>query len=217
MSDRDGVLAQIHAAFARVERPPDAFLQGSHEGCEPFEEVEPFRGRAWQSLAPAFLDARYCALGFFSEGGFRYFLPAYLVADLQDGLQTADPVFHLTHGFYEIAVESSTPSLTIRTGKSVLLNPRRYGGMRWEDYARFRLSVFTREECAAIVAYLEYRRERPDALDREAIDAALRLFWLERARTAPTQEELATHLRREAEHLTALLSRQPHDPAGPTA
>ena len=45
------------------------------------------------------LDAGYDALSFFSEGGFRYFLPANLIADLGKQLQTADPVFHLMNGF----------------------------------------------------------------------------------------------------------------------
>jgi hypothetical protein len=36
------------------------------------------------------LDAGYNALSFFSECGFRYFLPAYLIVDLDERLQTAD-------------------------------------------------------------------------------------------------------------------------------
>lgn len=100
MRDRQRVIEQIRQAFRDTERPGDAFLQGSREGCEPGESVAPFMGVAeWSQLDPVTLDASYTALSFFSEGGFRYFLPAYLIADLEERLQTADPVFHLTNGF----------------------------------------------------------------------------------------------------------------------
>ena len=106
-----------------------------------------------------FLMPDYNALSFLSEGGFRYFLPAYLIADLEDRLQTADPVFHLTNGFSDkivkIPVGQRIYEKTI--GKSAFVNPRRYGAMTWHDHARCRLSVFTREEAGAIVAYLEYK------------------------------------------------------------
>ena len=45
MSDKETVIAAIHKAFETTEHPGDAFLQGSHEGCEPAEEVGPVRGR----------------------------------------------------------------------------------------------------------------------------------------------------------------------------
>lgn len=92
MSDRESVIDLIYAVFAGNPYPGDAFLLGSTEGCEPFEEVGPFQGRQdWQSLEADFLDAHYSALSFFSEAGLRFFLPAYLVADLRGELKTADP------------------------------------------------------------------------------------------------------------------------------
>jgi hypothetical protein len=100
MQDKQQVIAHIREAFRETERPGDAFLQGSHEGCEPGESVALFIGVTdWSQLDPAIFDASYTALSFLSEGGFRYFLPAYLIADLQDQLQSADPLFHLTNGF----------------------------------------------------------------------------------------------------------------------
>jgi hypothetical protein len=217
MIDPEPIIAQIEAAFATTAYPGDAFLQGSFDGCEPTEEAGAFRGKSnWRSIAPDFLDGHSAALSFFSEGAFRYFLPAYLVADLRDQLRTADPVFHLTHGFAEIGVDAPTGTrvFRIRSGKTVLVNPRRYGAMTFEDAARHRLSVFTREEAAAIVAYLRYRGGRDDlGLDRRAIEAALTAFWLERSRSAPTALELADHLRREAEYFAALQADRPRPDA----
>ena len=73
------------------------------------------------------------------------------------------------------------------------------------DYARFRLSVFTRDEATAIVAYLEFKRDSdPDVIDRECIDAALDSFWLERALTAPQAESLEQHIAEQEEYLAAI-------------
>lgn len=208
MTSKKAIIRQIREAFGGNEYPGDAFLQGSFEGCEPYDEVSPFRGREdWSAITPAFLDCHYSALAFFSEAGFRYFLPAYLIADLQDHLKTADPLFHLTHGFCDVKVEVPTPAgvFTRTSGGRVLVNPRRYGAMTSYDYARYRLSVFTREEAVAIVAYLRYRREADsDGLDKGRIIAALDLFWLDKATSAPSAESLRRHDQEEADFLAAV-------------
>ena len=49
--------------------------------------------------------------------------------------------------------------------------------MTFYDYARYRLSIFTREEARAIVFYLEYELySDPEELNNDEIDAALNLF-----------------------------------------
>ena len=213
MGGKDAVIKRIYAAFRDNEYPGDQYLQGSVEGCEPFEEVGPFQGRVdWQSIEPEFLDARADALSFFSEAGFRFFLPAFLIADVKGLLLRADPVFHLTGGFSEGTVEAPTKErvFQIKFGKSQFVNPRRYGAMTFYDYARYRLSVFTREEARAIVADLNYKRDAGDAthLDREAIDAALNAYWLARAQGAPTAEDLKNYLKEQAEYLAAIMEEQ---------
>ncbi len=208
MSDRETVINHISEVFAQVEHPGDEFLQGSFDGCEPYEVVSLFKGRHdWQAVGSEFLDAHYDALSFFSEGGFRFFLPAYLIADLEDNLQTADPVFHLTHGFSDGSVEipGRTRTVVRRFGKSVFVNPRRYGAMTSYDYARYRLSVFTTEEAQAIVAYLRYKRDAdPHKLNHGQIDAALNLYWLERAANAPSADNLKHHVEEEAKFVAEM-------------
>ena len=197
-NQNDIVLEAIASAFGPTPYPGDAFLLGSREGDEPFEEVEPFRGkRRWQEIPPDFLDAHPAALSFFSEGALRFFLPAYLVADLNDRLRIADPVTSLIHAFsdVEVTVAKGERTFTIHSGQSALLNPQRYGAMTLFDYARCRFSVFTREEAGAIVAYLRYQRAQEDLEQmRDQIDAALGRFWVERVRQAPTQEDLRRRL-----------------------
>ncbi|WP_455245565.1 DUF6714 family protein [Petrachloros mirabilis] len=205
VADAQRVIEKIQEAFRTTEHPGDGFLQGSHEGCEPAEVTDPFKGVAhWTQVDPAILDPNHTALSFFSEGGFRHFLPAFLIADLQGLLQTADPVFHLTHGFSDKVVKVSAGSRVHEKtiGKSAFVNPRRYGAMTWHDHARCQLSVFTREEAGAIVAYLEYKRDTDqDGINLQEIDAALDGFWRERARLAPTHETLRQHVHAEARYL----------------
>lgn len=163
----------------------------------------------WSQVSPQVLDSNSEALSFLSEGGFRFFLPAYLIADLDAGLSAADPLFHLIHGFSDsvVRVPTKTRILEKTIGRSALLNPRRYGAILFFDYGRYRLSVFAREEAAAIVEYLEYRRERdPGGLEAGAISASLDAFWLDRAKHAPTHEMLQRHLAEEADYLQHLQS-----------
>jgi len=92
MSDRDTVIRRIEAAFAGNAFPGARFLQGSFEGCEPYDEVGPFEElEDWRVIEAGFLDGHASALSFFSEAGFRFFLPAYLISDLRGQLYTADP------------------------------------------------------------------------------------------------------------------------------
>jgi Family of unknown function (DUF6714) len=208
MSGSSAVIEKIQLAFGDNAYPGDAYLQGSFEGDESFDEVEPFKSRNdWRALEPAFLDSHAGALSFFSAAAFRFYLPAYLVANLRGLLKTADPLFHLTHGFSDATVEIPTPSrVFVRSiGKSELVNPRRFGAATFYDYARYKLSVFTREEAAAIVAYLEYRRDDAAyAFEKSPIQAALEAFWLDRAQFAPVSESLRQYLVEQAEFVEAI-------------
>jgi hypothetical protein len=208
MGEAEAVVEKIHAAFGQNEYPGDGFLQGSFDGCEPYEEVGAFRGRHdWRGIEAAALDAHYAALFFFSEAGLRFFLPAYLVADLRGELETADPMFILVHGFDEVEVSHQTAAgvFVRKTGRREFVNPRRYGAATWLDHARWRLSVFCREEAQAIVAYLRYKRDSdPGGFQAGQIDAALDLYWQDRAERAPTAGSLEQHLVEEEAYLQAI-------------
>jgi hypothetical protein len=208
VGDAEAVIQAILDTFGQNDYPGDDYLQGSFEGCEPYDEVGAFRGREdWTRIDAELLDRHYAALSFFSEAGFRFYLPAYLLADLRGELQTADPLFHLVHGFRDVVVDHETPDGTFRrrAGRTAYLNPARYGAATWYDYARWRLSVFSREEAGTIVAYLRYRRDSdPYHLEAEQIDAALDLFWLDRAQHAPTAASLAQHLAEEKRYIEAI-------------
>jgi len=206
MSDRQIIIEKIKTVFRKTEFPGENFLQGSFDGAEPYEEIVPFRTQKnWTTLDADFLDKHASALSFFSEAGFRFFLPAYLVADLDEQLEIADPVFHLTDGFYDFSVEVPIAGGTfvIKSGRSKLINPRRYGAATHEDYARYRLSIFTQEEAGVIVDYLKYKRDQDD-IEQIRVNAALEAFWLERVHAAPSDEALRQHLANEKAYIAAI-------------
>ncbi|RPI87355.1 MAG: hypothetical protein EHM41_05215, partial [Chloroflexi bacterium] len=65
MIDKMTVIEKISAAFLANEYPGDHYLQGSWDGCEPFEEIEPFKGKQkWEEIEPSFLDSHASALSF---------------------------------------------------------------------------------------------------------------------------------------------------------
>lgn len=195
----DELQQRIHDAFGGNPYPGDAYLVGSRQGDEPEEEIAPFRAhRDWREVPAALLDAHGGALHFFSEAGLRFFLPVFLLADLDGALDRADPIFTLTHGFADAVVEVAVGGALHRRaiGGSALVNPLLYGAMTARDHARARLSVFCREEAAAIAAYLQARRADPAAgTSSTAITAALDTFWYDRAARAPTRADLEAHQR----------------------
>jgi hypothetical protein len=208
MIDKFEVINSIQFAFCKNVYPGDEYLLGSTDGSEPLEEIKPFIGQNdWRLIPPEVLDTHSGSLNFFSEAGLRFFLPAYLVADLEDQLQTADPIFTLVHGFSNLSIPHNIGDQVFerKTGRDAFINPKRYGALTFEDYSRYRLSIFTREEAGAIVQYLEFRRENdPDRMDTNQIDAALNSFWYERAKSAPDDQSLQDHLQLEDEYLSAL-------------
>jgi hypothetical protein len=166
--DAGHVKELIRAAFSSVEYPGDWCLRGSNDGVEPYELEARFRGKTdWRALDSEFLDQDPIALCFFSDEAFRFYLPAYLIADLDGRLFDVRPVFHLTHGLTDAA-------------KAEPVNPRRYGPRTWFESTSYQLAVFDRAQASAIVAYLEYVREG-DEFERAAIDQALVNFWRPRA------------------------------------
>ena len=169
----DDVIALVRSAFAGAVYPGDARLRDSDEGEEPRLLERDFRGkRDWATLSPAFLDAAPdgygSALSFFSDEALRFYLPAYLIADLQGRLEHADPVFHLTHGFTDAS-------------RRECVNPRRYGELTWFECSSRRFAGFDLHQTAAIVAYLRHKEQELDL--RQEIEEALRNFWLPRVGT----------------------------------
>lgn len=169
MNKQEEILQKIREAFGATTIPEIL-------SCKAAGKSGHFRWRTnSESLEASFLDEHASALSFLSEAGLRFFLPAYLRADVREELKFADPVIT---GFWavEVKVIMHGREFLVRSGRSELLNPRRYGAATFYDRARYRFSIFTLEE--AIVAYLEYKRDvDPGGPDAARIDAAVDGYW----------------------------------------
>ena len=159
----------IRRAFALEARPPAGTLSASAEGDEgPLLEAD-FKDKAdWRALDAAFLDQApggyASALSFFSPEALRYFLPAYLLADLAGQLDRVEPVAALCLGFSSAA-------------RSQLVNQRRFGQLtRFESAAR-RFSILSRDQACAVVAYLEQKAKTAEGPDAALIAEALANHW----------------------------------------
>lgn len=174
MIELDDVKAEVLRAFASVEFPGDWCLIGSQEGFEPQRVATEFSDKTdWRALESSFIDEApsglASALSFFSDEAFHFYLPAYLLADLDGKLERANPLFHLTHGLDD-------------QSRNEKINPRRYGERSWFDFAQHKFSMFNFSECKAIVRYLQYKRDRGDLseLERRLADEALANYWFGR-------------------------------------
>jgi hypothetical protein len=172
--DANTIQAQIRRAFTGAVYPGDDNLRGSSEGDEPYLLEDEFRGKTrWQDLDAAFIDLAAggfaSALAFFSDAAFRFYLPAYLIADLAGKLLYAQPLFFLYHG---LDASGSTP-----------VNPRRYGDLNWRQAIEQRFAAFSQEEAHAILAYLRFQLASGKLYGPEidSIKAAIESYWLARA------------------------------------
>jgi hypothetical protein len=161
--------ALIAKAFAANKYPGDWCLKGSTEGCEPYQVEQEFKGKKdWQALDSKFLDQApgglASALSFFSDEAFRFYLAAYLIADIDNRLENVDVLFHLTHGLDN-------------KSRSKKINPLRYGERTWWDEKQYQFSVFSLEQKKAIVEYLKFKYGAAE-FDRPTIKQALNNYWL---------------------------------------
>jgi hypothetical protein len=169
----EAIKTLIQHAFADTPYPGDDALVRS-AGDEPDEVVDLFRGRNdWRRLSAEFVDragaASPSALSFFSAGAFRFYLPAYLIADLERKLMYTDPLFYLYFGLDQ---ETRTRSVHV---------PGR-GATTWWAVQQEHFAGFTRGEAAAIVAYLRWRtvQDEPE-FSRRSVQEALESYWLPKA------------------------------------
>ncbi|KFA90911.1 DUF6714 family protein [Archangium violaceum] len=81
-SRREALQRQIEAAFADAPHPGDDRIGYDADDWESAELARAFKGRQWKELSP--VELQYHSSSFLSSEGFRYYLPAYLLAALED-------------------------------------------------------------------------------------------------------------------------------------
>lgn len=126
--------AQIRAAWADAVRPSDEKI------CDTYDDegvVAYFAGRSWDGHDVRSLRYHSVGLSFFLPEAFCYYLPAYLLAVLEDA-NAADVVYD---------------------GILYHLEPSQLG-MQWADSYRARIDGFDEAQKEALVGYLEWCRAR---------------------------------------------------------
>jgi hypothetical protein len=195
---------EIRSAFAATPYPGDNELIGDYQitqDNEPAEYAMELRGVKWQLAHPQLLARCALALAFLTDAGYRYFLPAFLLANLladYEDRSNADPVSDLTHGFYDERSDEFN-STDIDTGfesyldelglydheKQALLDREKQALLEqsqepvektdWRAYSIDRFRLFNREERMAIIHYLEF--SATDEYDAPRIKQALEEYW----------------------------------------
>jgi len=168
MSEAERIKELVRRAFAKVARPPNGALHASDEGEEGELLEKDFQDKLdWRALDGSFLDEAPggfgSALSFFTPEAMRYFLPAYLIADLDGRLERVDVAYRLSAPFTDAA--RTTP-----------VNPSRFGKRTRFESGAERFAIFTPEEVAAIVAYLEHKLAASDE-DLTPVREALANYW----------------------------------------
>ena len=143
--DAGKLIEQIRAAFQGVAYPGEHDLTDSTYGEEPEALVEDFRGKYdWSVLDNEFLDQAPdgwgSALSFFSGAALPFYLPAYLVADIQGHLTHNDPAVRLC--------AAVTAQLAVKKIARI------HGGGTLGEYVTKQFSLFNKEQVDVIVNYL---------------------------------------------------------------
>ena len=78
----ENVIQSIRSAFAKVVYPGDSWIVSGSNDYEADEVHRNFVGRHWESFTRQELLDNYTALFFFTPQAFHYYLPAYLIASM---------------------------------------------------------------------------------------------------------------------------------------
>jgi hypothetical protein len=151
----DVVRQQVRAAFADAIHPGDDRIAYDPDDWESAELAQAFRGKHWSELSHE--ELQYHSPSFLSSEGFRYYLPAYLLAALDDyGNRMPMIVYGLTpHD------ESSPEERELR------------------DWQLERFEGLTTAQKRAVRAFLEYARDEASHYfsQGESPRIALERYW----------------------------------------
>jgi hypothetical protein len=162
------LIARITHAFQGLTYPGDAEISDS-SGDEAEAVIQVFQGQDdWRKLSGGFLDEAPkgwgSALSFFSPSALRFYLPAYLVADLRGELERVDPADRLC------------AFLTPQSEGQRLAQA--WGGGTMGERERATFDALDRKQCEAVVAYLWWKLDQEEG--QLTVEQAMEHYWLPR-------------------------------------
>lgn len=157
-ADMSDLIRKIHIAFPPNEYPGDEQIIPirSPMDLEAIELLGAFKGKRWTDLTTETLLFNHDALSYFTPAGFRYYLPAFMLASITDW-DSADIIPECV--IFNLTAPSSTES----------------GGIDFRD----RLAVMSDQQKATIADFLEYLDKKhhhdnpPFLLPQESLEK----FW----------------------------------------
>jgi hypothetical protein len=154
-SRREQLMQQIEGAFTDTPYPGDERIAYSPNTWECEELNTDFRGMSWKDVPREVLRRHSQDLALFSTEGFRYYLPTYLLAALDDFWDVRE--FVLSH-------------LTLPEAPT--------GEPEQRSFALRRFEHLSPAQKRAVRACLEYfRDEAPGEVFRAHVLAALERYW----------------------------------------
>ncbi len=167
MITKNELIRKIEFAFSEEKYPGDDNLVILSYGEEPELVKNHFRGHNnWKILPDAFIDFDG-ALSYLSDNAFRFYIAAFLIADLNGKLDYNDPVVRLCWPL--------TPQTELMKVAKI------YGGETIAERAKKNFDAFSSEQTSAIVSYLNWRRVQDE--NNYIIEQAIKNYWLPREKS----------------------------------
>jgi hypothetical protein len=164
--NKDEIIQKINKAFSDNEFPGNDNLVAQSYGEEPDLVRDRFTGQNnWNKLTPEFIDFDG-ALSFFSDKAFRFYIPAFMIADINEQLENNNPYVRLCSF---LTPESETKKIA-----------KTWGGGTMGDRAKECFKHFSDEQVNAIIAYLNWKLLQDK--NNLIIEQALQNYWLKRTK-----------------------------------
>lgn len=161
-SDKQELIQKIVTAFSDAEFPGNDNLVNNSYGEEPtLFRVHFFGQNNWNTLSPEFIDFDG-ALSFFSDEAFRFFLPAFMIADINEQLNFNNPAVRLC---WAVTPQSENKKIA-----------EVYGGGSIGERAKACFNKFSVEERNAVVSYLQWKLVKDE--NDLTVAQALKNYWL---------------------------------------
>jgi len=163
-SIKDDLIREISEAFSNTKYPGDEKLVLASYGSESKLVQNHFTGHNnWMELTRAFLDFDG-ALAFFSDDAFRYYIPAFIIADIEDELAYNSPATSLC---WPLTPQSENAKIA-----------QVWGGKTLGDRARECFDGFSKDQVRAIISYLYWKLSMQN--DDYTTEQAMLNYWLKR-------------------------------------
>jgi hypothetical protein len=158
------LIQKITAAFSEVEYPGDEHLVNDSYGDEPDLVRKHFAGHNnWKNLTHEFLDFDG-ALSFLSDKAFRFYIPAFITADIAEKLDLNDPTVRLC---WPLTPQAENEKIA-----------KVWGGGTLGERAKKCFDEFSKEQAFAIISYLNWRLSHDK--HNYMIEQAMNNYWLKR-------------------------------------